>query len=190
MYSRCVSEKSAAQQRQFEAALLELMKDRLFEEVSISELCRYTGLSRKTFYRLYDAKADVVYAMIDHALLDAGTFEPDIAVGPGGLHKFLAYWKTKKNLLDVLKKNRISTLLSQQAVLHIIEEAPEIIRCFGAEETQFREETMIFYVSGLFSLVLTWHSREFDLSIDELSCLIMRLLTRSPVQIPLNGEPI
>lgn len=190
MYSRCVSERSAAQQRQFEAALLELMKDRLFEEVSISELCRFTGLSRKTFYRLYEAKADVVYAMIDHALLDAGTFEPDTAVGPGGLHRFLAYWKSREELLDVLRKNRISTLLSQQAVLHIVQEAPELIRCFGAEDAQFREETMIFYVTGLFSLVLTWHSRGFDMTIDELSNLIMRLLTRPPVQVPLAGEPI
>ena len=108
MYSRCVSEKSAAQQRKFEAAMLELMKNRLFEEISISELCRFTGLSRKTFYRLYEAKADVIYGMIDHALLDAQGFVPDESVGPGGLHKFLAYWRSKKELLDVLQKNRIS----------------------------------------------------------------------------------
>ena len=104
MYNRCVSERSAAQQRRFETALLELMKNRLFEEISISELCRYTGMSRKIFYRLYDAKADVVYAMIDHALLDASTFEPDAMVAVGGMHKFLAYWKSRKELLDVLNQ--------------------------------------------------------------------------------------
>lgn len=182
MYKRCVSEKSAAQQRKFEAALLELMKDRLFEEISISELCRFTGLSRKTFYRLYDAKADVVYAMIDHALLDAESFEPEETVGPGELHRFLAYWKTRKELLDVMKKNRISALLSQQAVIHIMNEAPEIVRWFGAEDSPYMTEAMVFYVSGLFSLVLTWHNRDYDLSIDELSSLIMRLLTRPPVK--------
>ena len=185
MYSRCVSEKSAAQQRKFEAALLELMKDRLFEEISISELCRYTGLSRKTFYRLYEAKADVVYAMIDHALLDASSFEPDETVGPGGLHRFLAYWKTRKELLDMMKENRISALLSQQAVIHIMQESPEIARCFGADASPFGRELIVFYISGLFSLVLDWAYRDFDRSIDEMSDLIMQLLVNPPVKRPL-----
>ncbi len=182
MYSRCVSEKSAAQQRQFEAALLEIMKDRLFEEVSISELCRFAGLSRKTFYRLYEAKADVVYAMIDHAILDAGSFIPDQSVGKGGMHKFLSYWKSRSELLDVLKKNRISALLSQQAVIHIMQEAPEIRRCFGAEGDVHGEERMIFYVTGLFSLVLAWHNRNFDLSVDEMAALLMNLMTTVPIK--------
>jgi AcrR family transcriptional regulator len=186
MYSRCVSEKSAAQQRQFEAALLEMMKERLFEEISISELCRYTGLSRKTFYRLYDAKADVIYAMIDHAILDAASFVPDESVGPGGIHRFLAYWKSRKELLDMMKQNRISALLSQQAVIHIMNEAPEIVRCFGAEDSVFGRDKMIFYVSGIFSLVLTWHDRDFDLSIDEMSALLMNLMTTVPVKEPLK----
>ena len=186
MYSRCVSEKSAAQQQKFEAAMLELMKDRLFEEISVSELCRYTGLSRKTFYRLYEAKADVIYAMIDHALLDAGRFQPDKTVGPGGLHRFLAYWRTQRNLLDMLKKNQISALLSQQAVIFIMEEAPEIARCFGADDTPNGRDAIVFYVSGLFSLVLDWAYRDFDRSIDEMSALIMDLLINPPVKRPLT----
>ena len=185
MYSLCVSEKSAAQQRKFEAALLEMMKERLFEEISISELCRYAGLSRKTFYRLYEAKADVVYAMIDHALLDAGSYEPDETVGPGGLHKFLAYWKSRKELLDMMQKNRISALLPQQAVQHVMREAPEIVRCFGAD-SEYGREKMIFYVTALFALVQDWHSKDFERSIDELSAMMMQLMTTPPVKEPLE----
>jgi len=188
MYKRCVSEKSASQQRMFEAALLDMMKDRLFEEVSISELCRRAGLSRKTFYRLYDAKADVIYAMIDHAILDAQGFVPDESVGPGGLHKFLAYWKSKKDLLDMLQKNRISALLPQQAVIHIMHELPELVRCFGAEKSEYGKDTMIFYVSGLFSLVLEWAGRDFDRSIDEMAAIIMQLLITPPVKRPLTVD--
>jgi AcrR family transcriptional regulator len=185
MYSRCVSEKSAAQQRQFEAALLKMMKDRLFEEISVSELCRNTGLSRKIFYRLYESKADVVYALIDHVLLDAGSFEPDETVGAGRLHRFLAYWKSQKELLDVMKKNRISALLSQQAVIHIMQEAPEIARCFGADDSPYGRELIVFYITGLFSLVLDWAYRDFDYSIDEMSAMIMDLLFNPPVKMPL-----
>ena len=182
MYSRCVSEKAAAQQRQFEAAMQEMLKTKLFEEISISELCRYTGLSRKTFYRLYESKGDVIYAMIDHALLDAESFVPDESVGPGGLHKFLAYWRSRNDLLDVMKRNRISTLLSQQAVIHVMNEAPEIARQFGVECNEQGRDTVVFYISGLFSLVLDWAYRDFDRSIDEMSAMIMDLLMNPPIK--------
>ena len=185
MYTQCTSERSAVQQRKFEEVMLQMLKERLFEDISISELCRRTGLSRKTFYRLYEAKADVVYAMIDHAILDSEGFVPDDSVGPGGMHRFLAYWKSKKELLDVMRANRISSLLSQQMVIHIMNEAPEIVRCFGADDARDGRERVIFYVSGLFALVLDWHSRDFAESIDEMSGTLMRLMMTVPVKNPL-----
>ena len=188
MYRHCASEKAAAQQRQFEAAFVELMGKQLFEEISISELCRMTGLSRKTFYRLYDTKADLVYASIDHALLDAATYIPDPTVGPGGVHKFLDYWRYRKDLLDALSNNRASTILSQQAVIHVMTEAPELMRAFGAENLDHGRDLMVFYITGIFSLVLDWHFRGYDRTIDELSKTIMELLTTPPVKMePGNG---
>ena len=88
--------------------------------------------------------------------------------------------------LDILKTNRISALLSQQAVLHIMREAPEIVRCFGADDPQCGMERMKFYVTGLFALVLSWHDRDFAESIDEMSAMLMQLMTSPPVKEPLN----
>lgn len=188
MYRHCATEKAAAQQRQFEAAFVALMGKQLFEEISISELCRMTGLSRKTFYRLYDTKSDLFYAAIDHALLDAAAYVPDASVGSGGVHKFLAYWQHRKDLLDALSNNRASAILSQQAVIHVMNEAPELIRAFGAENQDHGRDLMVFYITGIFSLVLDWHYRGYDRSIDELSKIIMELLTTTPVKMaPGNG---
>ena len=186
MYSQCVSEKSAAQQRRFEEAMLELMEQKLFESISISELCRKTGLSRKTFYRLYEAKADVVYAMIDHAIMDAAAYVPDESVGSGGMHNFLAYWKSRKRLLDVLEQNRISALLQQQAIVHVLRESPEVVACFSAGKEEINKEIVTFCISGLFYLVLAWHHRGFDHSIDEMSRILMEVLMSAPVKEPLT----
>ena len=185
MYRKCTSEKSAAQQRQFEAALMVLMEEKLFEQISISELCRETGLSRKTFYRLYDAKADVVYAMIDHAIMDTDSYVPDETVGAGGMHHFLAYWKSRKQFLDMLAKNRISALLSQQAILLVLEEEADIVNCFSAGNPDVKKEMVTFCVSGLFALVLEWHKRGYDRSIDEMSRILMEVVMTAPVKEPL-----
>ena len=181
MYKKCVTDKAAAQQRKFESALQELLKDRLFEDISISELCRYTGLSRKTFYRLYDAKADVVYAMIDHTIMEEATCEPDPSVAPGELHQFLAFWRSRKELLDVLQKNQISALLAQQAANIALQETPDRLVLFGVEDNANARDMMLFYLSGFFALVLDWHSRGFDRSIDEVCDVLMQLLTKATI---------
>ena len=181
MYNKCVSDKSAAQQRKFESALQELMKDRLFEEISISELCRYTGLSRKTFYRLYETKADVVYAMIDHTIMEEATCEPDRSVGPGELHQFLAFWRSRSDFLDVLQKNQISALLAQQAANIALQETPDRLAIFGLENNVNARDMMLFYLSGFFALVLDWHSQGFERSIDEVCDVLVELLTKAPI---------
>jgi AcrR family transcriptional regulator len=181
MYNKCVTEKAAAQQRKFESALQELMKDRLFGDISISELCRYTGMSRKTFYRLYETKADLVYALIDHTIMEEATCEPDPSVGPGELHQFLAFWRSRKDLLDMLQKNQISALLAQQAANIALQETPDRLRLFGLEGNANARDMMLFYLSGFFALVLDWHSRGFDRSIDEVCNVMMELLSKIPI---------
>ena len=177
MYSQCVSEKSAAQQRRLEAALLELMKDRLFEEISISELCRYTGLSRKTFYRLYEAKADVIYAMIDHALLDAAAYIPDDTVGPGGVHKFLGYWKHRKDLLDALNSNGMSGLLLERMAEIVWNEDYDIR--YWLKSRGWKEETdvLVFCLTGFMGLVYRWYYSGFRESPEQMAATMRRLLT-------------
>ena len=189
MYLKCSSEKSAQQQRLFEEALKRSMCVKLFENISISDLCRQTGLSRKTFYRLYETKADVVYAMIDHAILEAESFEPDASVTPGGMHRFFAFWKSQHVLLDALDFNRTSALLQQQAVVHVLREEPEVVACFGAGDSDYTQEMVMFYLSGLFALVQDWHRRGFDRSIDQMAALAMTLFNTPPVKEPLRNNP-
>ena len=187
MYKQCSSEKSAAQQRYFESVFLEMLQTIPYEEVFVSDLCKKAGLSRKTFYRLYDTKSDLVYAMIDHAIMDGESFVPDESVGPGGVHKFLAYWKHQKPLLDVLEKNKINALLAQQAMKHVMAESPEIRGAFGADNSVEGRDAMLFLLTGLFALVLDWHSKGYDRTIDELSASIMRFLTKPAVPYSEKG---
>lgn len=187
MYKQCSSEKSAAQQRYFESVFLEMLQTIPYDEVFVSDLCKKAGLSRKTFYRLYDTKSDLVYAMIDHAIMDGESFVPDESVGPGGMHKFLAYWKHQKPLLDVLEKNNINALLAQQAMKHVMAESPEIRGAFGADNSVEGRDTMLFLLTGLFALVLDWHSKGYDRTIDELAASIMRFLTKPAIPYSEKG---
>ena len=43
---------------------------------------------------------------------------------------------------------------------------------------------MVFFLSGLFAILLDWHHHGFNRSIDEMSKLVMQLLTTAPIKHP------
>lgn len=184
MYRQCCSEKAALQQRKFEECMLDAMILQPYDSISVSALCREAGLSRKTFYRLFETKADVIYALIDHTIMDAAFYQPDEAAGSGEMHRFFGYWKSQKRFLDGLAQNNISNLLTQRCIAHILRESLDIMQAFGTDASDFPRETMMFYLSGLFALVLDWHQHAFDRSIDEMAALVMQLLTVPPIKHP------
>lgn len=178
MYKLCITEKSAAQQRQFEQTFLEMLLEVSYDSIKISEICRRAGYSRKVFYRLFDLKADVLYALVDHTLLDFENYNPDPAkVGEGNLHRFFGYWKEQHLLLTALSANQAMGLLTERAIRHVLSEDSLVLKTFGAEDSGFGWETVTFILSGVFSLVREWHESGYRRSIDEMSQLLMRLLS-------------
>ena len=49
MYTMCVTEKTAEQQKQFEQTFLQMLLEDDYDNITISDLCRRVGLSRKIF---------------------------------------------------------------------------------------------------------------------------------------------
>jgi len=186
MYTLCSTEKTAQQQRQFERVFLQMLLEGDYDSITISDLCRKAGLSRKIFYRLFEKKADVLYGLIDHTLMECSGYTPDESVGPGELHRFFAFWRAQEDLLDALLKHQNSSLLTDRAIRHVLNEDSAIVHTFGADAGKFGYETMLFYLSGIFSLVLTWHRQGYSHSIDEMSKLLMDLLSTQAIKNPMN----
>lgn len=190
MYKLCTTENSARQQRQFEATLATLLLEMPYDSITISELCRRAGLSRKTFYRLFVQKADVLCALLDHTFLDFENYQPDVSVvGQGEMHRFLAYWKEQKQLLDALTISLTSSLLAERAVLHVMKEDHTVRHSFVADSTPCCRETIVFFITGLFALVLDWHHQGYERCIDEMAQLLMSLLTTPPVKQHFTCDP-
>ena len=178
MYTMCITEKTAEQQKIFEQTFLKMLLESNYDNITVSDLCRRAGLSRKIFYRLYEKKADVMYSMIDRALMESDSYIPDESVGPGELHRFFAYWLYKKDLLDALLKHQNSSLLTDCAIRFAMRESGSPVRQFGADAEKGSYQAVVFYLSGIFSLLLVWHAQGFRQSVDEMSGVLMDLLTK------------
>ena len=127
MYKLCKTEQSATRQRQLEAGLLEAMKQRRYEDISISDLCQQMQIPRKSFYRYFSSKDGALHAMIDHILME---FEGISVITGKGINRtmsedmedFFAHWIQHKDLLDVLEKSNLSGILIERAIFHAVQE--------------------------------------------------------------------
>ena len=186
MYKRCTTEKAALQQRRIEECLLSVMEDRSYGEITVSSLCEQTGLSRKTFYRLFESKQDVLCALIDRSIRDFIHFRlPPEAVVSGiseEMQVFFAYWQEQRQLLDALSKNGMSTMLFERTIRHTMEEDADILRQLGADPDRPRDtESLIFYLSGLLTLVVSWHHEGYRKTPQEMAAITEKILTQPPI---------
>ena len=79
----------------------------------------------------------------------------------------------------------VSRLLTDRAIRHVLNEDSGIVHTFGADAGHYGFETMVFCMTGIFSLVLTWHIQGYSHSINEMSRLLMDLLSTTPIKNPL-----
>ena len=187
MYKQCATEKAALQQRKIEECLLALLRDKSIQVISVSGLCEQTGLSRKTFYRLFDSKQDVLHSLIDRVIRDFIHFRSPRDIIPPKeseeLLTFYTYWLEQLPLLDALSKNGLSTLLYDRCIRHATVEDTTILQQLGLEPSlPHCAESLQFLLSGLLTLVVGWHHNGYQKSPQEMALITENLLSRLALQ--------
>ena len=189
MYMRCVTEKGAAWQQTLEQTLLSWMADIPYDEISVRSLCAETGISRKTFYRLFTSKEAVLCALIDSVYLDYVNYnDPEIYAESEvirELQTFFSYWRKQKPLLDALHANKKTGLLIERSVEHIMSDDSHIRRFFGISDPTDCREYLMFYSSGIMSMMLSWHLSGYQKSIAEMADIFYTILTTPPAHMTL-----
>lgn len=189
MYKQCPTEKGAAQQQLLEKTLLAMMGEIPYDAISVRSLCAEANISRKTFYRLFANKEDVLFALIDHTYLNYAHYLPDRSLIHDGanreLQTFFLYWREQNALLDALKACQKSGLLVLRSLEHVLHDDSDTLRLLGAADNHYSREITLFFVSGIMTLIVDWHEAGYDRSVTEMAELMQLLLTQPPMRIPI-----
>lgn len=183
MYKKCTTEKSALQQRRMEQALLELLQSKPYGEITVCEICEWAGLSRKVFYRLFSGKDSVLHALVDHTILDYLSFGSEERKQCDELEQFFAYWLHHRKLLDVLHENGKINLLLERELAQAYSERGFVREFFGLQDHPHSSQLVMFYLSGIMSLVVGWYLRGFSESCEEMADILRQLLSNSLTQL-------
>ena len=185
MYKLCKTDQSAQRQRQLEQGLLELMLEKNYEDISISDLCDRMQIPRRAFYRYFTSKDGALFALIDHTLMDFYLEEPhdpeDSALGD--LKHFFQFWYKRKSLLEALNKSHLAGSMIQRTTIMAQQEnkMPQPISGLPANIQQL---AMTFTISGLMAMVFQWHDQGYTVSPTDITKLAISMLTK-----PLLSKP-
>ena len=181
MYKICRTEHSAKRQRELEKGFLQLLQKRRYEDISVSDLCEYLQIPRKTFYRYFSDKDGALYGLIDHTLVEF--FEMPLSekssrgTAVGDLDLFFTFWYENKAFLDALERSGLSGILVERANSLALQEG-YMPKQFKSVPAQIKDLAMAFSVCGLMSMVLRWHHQGFFLSAEEMTQFAITLLTK------------
>lgn len=140
-------------------ALINLMVEKSFSEISICELCEKADLSRRTYYRLFSSKESILYYYMKKLCLDYYNLfsdETDLRL-PNVANIFFTYWKKHKSFLLLLKRDNLESLLIQcftELLPQIYVNSKE--KPIPTNDTQIRYYIAIFCAGGFGNLLLEW----------------------------------
>lgn len=184
MYKVCRTEQSLQRQQMIGRVLIEMMKKQPFHKISVSQLCRQAGIPRKTFYRYFETKEEVIDAYIDHLQQEYLLQLPTNLSRIDQVERLLRFWYERRELLDILIQNdMVGRLIARVVTVALREHMWSCYVPHGAEA--LHDDTVATFVSsGAFSCVLYCHYQGWQQDLQKIAGPIDELLSRTLYELP------
>lgn len=184
MYKVCKTEKPAIRQKLIEQTLLEFMKQKPYDAITVTELCDKLKMPRKAFYRYFDGKDDALRGLVDHTLSEFHSQESEMGT-PRSLHRelgeFFVFWHERREFLRALSENGLIGILYQASVSFPVGNMINLQRLLPDEESDaVRVAVFKFAIGGLMSVMLEWFKNDFRTSVPDVVRIAVRILSRPP----------
>lgn len=157
-------------------ALLALLKTQAYEEITIKEICQKAGLSRQTFYQIFDSKDEVVeyqfVRLFSEFRDDCGDFER-ISLGELSFN-FFSFFKKHSDFVCVMTSNNMSYLLEQEFERFL----PQIDLFRHINETEEYPDYSVCYMAGaLCQILIHWYDKGMDLPTEKIARFTERAIS-------------
>ena len=164
---------------EFEDALLALMEQKSYSEITIVELIQRVGVSRKTFYLHFPHKDACLESLTDRLLFEQTSYIAATHTGRD-MHSFhragCEYWLSHQSFLRSVLKNDLFVHLLRRSLRYIRTEEQQIAKLLCLPYKQNDDDILTFYVTGYIAVLINWAGRDFDTLLDELARKLEQLL--------------
>lgn len=179
MYHKQGNKTAIQSQHMITDALFSLMKRKSFQQITVTEICREAAIGRKTFYRNFDWKEDVVDFQLD---LLCERYRGEI-VGMSTaqqLRHHLEFVRQHSEWFIALYRNGLHQMVSSKFAALLPETMPRWTD--DPVEQEYRSQ---YIVAGVEAVERVWVKRGFQESVDEVVQIVERAHEK---QVPSNDE--
>jgi len=182
MYKNCNTEQSVLRQQQLEDCLLQNMLLKPYGDISVSDLCEQSQISRKSFYRYFGSKDGCLCALLDRAMLESSRYEipadPELNPLEAEFFRILSFWKQEQDLLRVVAVNELTGHLLERMIQHILNEEHDLLNYLGISNVQNYEDPLLFSTTGFLALLLNWAKSGFRKPVIQMAVTMADLYSR------------
>ena len=172
MYHKHTNKTAVHSQHMVAQALFRLMKHKTFQQISVTEICEEAGIGRKTFYRNFDQKEDVVEFWLD---ILCAQYREDLFSVPQDqmLSRHCAFLKLHKETLSDLYRSSLHAMTEEKFSVFLREAMP--LWSTDPVEQEYRSQ---YILAGIEAVIRLWFVRGFPESIDQIVAIVDRAMDR------------
>ena len=176
MYHKQANKTAIQSQHMIADALFSLMKRRPFQQITVTEICEEAAIGRKTFYRNFDLKEDVIDFRLDQ-LREQYAKEIVGMNSQQHLRHHFEFIQAHADLFIALYHNGFHQMSYAKFAVLI----PETMPTWTADPVE-QEYRSAYIINGIEAIQRAWIERGFAESIDRVVEIAMRAHER---QIPI-----
>ncbi|MFA9377259.1 MAG: TetR/AcrR family transcriptional regulator [Lachnotalea sp.] len=179
MYKKHTSIIALQSQSWIAASLIRLLETKSFSEITITQICQEAQLVRKTFYRNFETKEDILHYILDQLFESfRSTFQIESLVPSEIFTHYYEYWEKEKQLLTYLHRDDLFYLLTKKYIEYADSIRMYLLFVKGDSTLQTGLEPYVihFIAGGMVTILEHWLENDFNEAILTLTQLTERLL--------------
>lgn len=154
--------------------MINLLKNKDYSEISISQICEQSGVSRQTFYKLFETKENLLLFVLQNASFANQKTDDETHISlQESCQRYAKYIVANQDLFKMLIKNNLMQVLYQQ--MHQAMSSCEVM--FWDLGDDNKACAVAFFCAGLCGLTQTYFNQNEQVDEQDLADLAYRLLS-------------
>lgn len=130
-------------------ALLILLRDKEYKDISITEICKKAGVTRMSFYRNFASKEDILFKKVRN-VTDSFVKESDISYKSDTVSSYFV-----KLFTHMQQQKELCAALNKAGLIYMVKD--EFDRVFlNTYENDYDEYKSLFLAGGIYNVFLFW----------------------------------
>ncbi|MBD5131180.1 MAG: TetR/AcrR family transcriptional regulator [Clostridiales bacterium] len=159
------------------AALFELLGERAFAEISITEICEKAGVARKTFYRNFDSKLSIVEKLVDRVFYE---FLQKYDLKTSGARAIYKYWfeyiLCAREFSVIFFDPDLYAFISRKIIEFVQIELSETLHNAAAFDPMLDGYYLNFVAAGIASIMREWMKNDCKTPVKTMVALTDKLI--------------